>query len=214
MSNRVYLCCTNFSELPTGNQWEEFFQVSGIEYEAKACIPIFWMCLFSTSDIKIVPINHNGFDDDSRPYAYLSCLRTDGVSRLKYLAPMMEKSLGQDRFALYSEWISRIECEPFTNILVRTEELDWMGAEGELESTLRKAMKHLEQATSRGEMRMSNAMNDIAGLWHEEILSECESFELVGSANTKESWPPRFTPEPVTLHPLEKRTWWMFWKKE
>jgi uncharacterized RDD family membrane protein YckC len=197
MSNRVYLSCTNFSEFPTARQTDEFFRVSGTEYEAKACIPIFWMCLFSSPDIKIVPANHDGFDDDSRPYAYLLCSKSNGLALLKSRAPMMEKALGPDRFTLYSEWMSRIDDEPFENILVRTAELDWMGQEGELEQMLRKAFKHFQQVDTEGLMRMSNAMNDVAGIWQGEALNECESFELVGSANLKESWPHRFTPIPV-----------------
>lgn len=214
MSNRVYLYCTNFQSLPKPDERETFFKQSGVEYEANACIPIFWLCMFSAADVRIVPTDHNGFDDDWRPYAYLFCSRKLGIERLHTRAPMMKDALGDLRFSLYTEWLARMENEPYENILVRTEELDWMGEDGELEKTLRKAMQHLEKVCAEGSMKMSNAMNDIAGLWSQEILNECESSELVGSANTSPSWPLPFVPRPIrsTDTPHEKKPWWAFWR--
>lgn len=212
MSNRVYLCCTDFPDLPAESQLEDFFRVSGIEYEAKACVPLFWMFLFSGADVRILPANHNGFDDDSHPYAYLFCSRLTGLERLRSRAEMLERALGSERYALYLEWITRLESENFQNILVRTEELDWMGEEGELEKTLRKAYKHLEDVRQQEGFRMSNAMNDIAGLWQNEVLSECEAYELVGSANSAQRWPPRFVEQPVIAPPPVKKSKWLFWK--
>jgi hypothetical protein len=212
MSNRVYLCCTVFSDLPNESQFEDFFKVSGTEYEAKACIPLFWMCLFSSTDIRVLPADHNGFDGDSRPYAYLFCSRSAGIEKLKSRSEILKDVLGTNRHALYLEWIARLEAEVFQNILVRTEELDWMGAEGELEETLRKAYKHFEDPRQREEFRMSNAMNDIAGLWHDEVLSECEAYELVGGANSAHQWPPRFVAQPVVQPSPVKKSKWLFWK--
>lgn len=213
MSNRIYLYCTNFQSLPKPDEWENFFRQSGIEYEAKASIPIFWLCLFSSSNIRMVQPNHNGFDDDWRSYPYLMCSRKSGLDRLKERAPMMQKALGELRFALYTEWLQRIEHEPYENILVRTEELDWLGNEGELEGSLRKALKHLEQVCAEGSMRMSNAMNDISGLWSDEVLNECESSELVGISNESNSWPQRFEPLPIRMQDVPKKhPWWAFWR--
>lgn len=214
MSNRVYLSCTGFQSLPKPDQWEAFFKQSGVEYEANACIPIFWLCLFSAADVRIVPSDHNGFDDDWHPYAYLMGNREAGIERLRARAPMMKAALGELRFSLYSEWLSRMETETYENILVRTEELDWMGEDGELETTLRKAMQHLEKVSAEGSMRMSHAMNDIAGLWSQEVLNKCESYELVGAANTTPRWPLPFVPRPESTPPviLERKPWWAFWR--
>lgn len=210
MSNRVYLYCTSFSTMPDAPQYEDFFRKSGTEYEAKSCIPLFWLSLFSSADIKILATDGNGFDDDSRPFPYLLCARRDGVERLRLRARMLEAALGPVRYALYQEWILRIEVEPFDNILVRTEELDWMESEGWLEKSLSKALQHLELVEAQGEMRMSNAMNDIAGLWDEEALSERESFELVGRANSKESWPLPLAERASHIEPAAKTPWWNF----
>lgn len=212
MSNYVYLYCTDFPDMPKEFQVEDFLRNSGIEYEAKACIPLFWMCLFSSADIRILPANHNGFDDDSRPYAYLFCSRLTGIKNLINRSEMLKKVLGAERHALYIEWIARLESENLQNILARTEQLDWMGEEGELEETLRKAYRHLEDSRQNEGFRMSNAMNDIAGLWENEVLSECEAFELVGSANDAQRWPQRFVEQLVTQLPPMKKSRWRFWK--
>ena len=212
MSNRVYLYCTDFNGMPKANQWDDFFRSSGIEYEATGCIPIYWLCLFEPDDIKVLPTNYNGFDDDERAYPYLQCKRSEGVLRLRERAQYVEKAVGENRFTLYQEWIERVESEQLENIIVRTEQLDWMCGEGELERDLRKAFKHMKQTLKEGELRMSNAMNDIAGLWSGEILAECESYELVGTSNTKDSWPKRYTPpySPPAAAKIQNK-WWKFW---
>ncbi|WP_343586722.1 hypothetical protein [Herbaspirillum sp.] len=212
MSNRVYLYCTDFPGMPAESQSEDFFKASGTEYEAKACVPLFWMCLFSSSDIKLLPADHNGFDDDSRPYAYLFCSKAAGIERLTRRSEMLKDALGPDRHALYLAWIERLKSEPFQNVLVKTEEIDWMGQEGELEGTLRKAYKHFEAARQQEGFQMSNAMNDIAGLWEDETLNTCESYELVGVANTAQQWPPRFSKQPERHPAPPKKSKWLFWK--
>lgn len=213
MSNRVYLYCTNFPGLPEDSQFGDFFRASGIEYEAEACIPLFWMCLFSANNIRIAPASQQGqgHGDPGRPYAYLFSPKAEAVSRLKSLAALLQTALGRERFAVYAEWVSRIESEPFDNVLVRTEALDQMGDEGELERNLRKAYRHLADVHAMGLFRMSDAMDDIAGLWAGEVLSECEGIELAGSANSQLAWPPRFMPERVP-EAAEKSSW-RFWKK-
>src|SRR5450830_860719 len=209
MANRVYLCCTDFQNFPSESQFDNFFQASGTEYEANWAIPLFWLCLFSSADIRILPADHNRsdvdngheeeeldddeFDDESRAYAYLFCSRSDGIQRLKQRAVMLEKALGDEHYALYGEWIARLEAETFHNILVRTEELDAMGSEGELEEQLREALKYL-------------------GGDHQQ-----EGFRVVGSANGPQRWPPLLAtkpdiPSPQKSLPLQKKSKWLFWK--
>lgn len=124
----------------------------------------------------------------------------------------MEAALGVIRYGLYRDWQNRIEAELYPNVLVRTEELDWMGKEGELEETLRKAMRHLAQVTRAGEMRMSNAMNDIAGLWSQETIDECESIELAGTC-LRSNWPPAISPPVTRALAPERKPWWKFWSR-
>lgn len=113
---------------------------------------------------------------------------------------------------LLNDWIQHIEAEPYRYILVRTEELDWMCSEGELEERLHNAFKHFDQLDIDGEWRLSNTIRDLAVLWNGEALNECESFALVGSANGKERWPPRYTPLPD--HPPKRPMlpWWAIWR--
>lgn len=239
MSCRVYLCCTDFAAMPSEQEWDRFFSVSGIEYEANARVPLFWLCLFTSSDIKIVPGSENYvpgpsdddaidedfdeenrdllYDDESyRPYAYLSCLRTAGIDQLKCRSEMMRAALGPERHALYLEWIARLEAEPFQYILVRTEELDGMGDDGELEDLLRRAIGDLELATQTKAFMMSSDMNNLVGLSEDRLLSECESCELVGGANSVAEWPLRLSPreevkEASVVVPVKKSKW-MFWR--
>lgn len=216
MSNRVYLSCTDFLEFPLEDQFEEFFRLSGIEYEANSRIPIFWLCLFSPGDVKIALADHGEFEDGgAQSYAYLSCPKSDGLERLKFCAPILEKVLGDERVALYQEWVARVENEPFKNVLVRTEELDGMCEEGEFEHTLRQALVDLEQVRVQGEIQISAAMADIAGLSSESLLSEYESFVLVGAANASLRWPYRLIPEPIVeqapLPTPPEKPWWKFW---
>lgn len=240
MSCRVYLCCTDFAAMPSEQEWDRFFSVSGIEYEANTRIPLFWLCLFISSDIKIVPGSENYvsdsgdddaidedfdegnrhflYDDESyRPYAYLSCLRTVGIDQLKRRSEMMRSALGAERHALYLEWIARLEAEPFQYILVRTEELDGMGDDGELEDLLRRAIEDLELATQTRTFVMSSDMNNLVGLSEDRLVSECESYELVGGANSAVKWPLRLSSREVAKEvPLVapvKKSKWMFWRR-
>ena len=210
MPNRVYLTCTSFTSMPNETQQGEFRRASGAEYEAKACVPIYWLCLFSAKDIHVLPADHDGFDQDERPYAYLLCQKESGLARLKSRAELVRESVGPDRFGLYLQWIERLESEPFANVIVRTEELDWMGKEGQLERDLRKALIHLEATEEHGILRMSKAMTDIVGLWENEALSDCESFELVGNASAGDAWPSKFVPPASKAVPVprKKKSWW------
>lgn len=233
MANRVYLCCTDFEGFPTESQFDDFFQVSGVEYEANYAIPLFWLCLFSSADIRILPADHNRsdvgdgdedgelheneFDDESRSFAYLFCSRSAGIERLKRRAGMLEKALGAERYALYNEWIARLEAETFHHILVRTEELDGMGAEGELEEQLRNALEHLDSDHQQDSFRMSAATSNIAGLREDEDLARCEGYALVGSANGSLRWPTLLTVKPdmpssPSSSPPPKKSKWLFWK--
>lgn len=140
MSCRVYLYCTDFEGMPSDDAADLFFDVSGTEYEANAGIPLFWLCLFTGTDIKIAPGSENyvadadgdaideDFDEASlstqdgedgyRPYAFISCLKADGIDRLKQRSEILLASLGAERHRLYLEWIARMEAEPFRNILM------------------------------------------------------------------------------------------------
>ncbi|MFJ3055953.1 hypothetical protein [Herbaspirillum sp. NPDC087042] len=240
MSSRVYLCCTDFSGMPSDQESDSFFSVSGTEYEANTRIPLFWLCLFVGSDIKIVPggksyvpessdeeaidedfdeeNHHLLYDDESyRPYAYLSCLRTEGIDQLKRRSEMMLAALGAECHALYLEWIVRLEAEPFQYILIRTEELDGMGDDGELEGLLRRSIGDLERATQTKALLMSSDINNLVGLSEDSVLSKCEAYELVGSANSALQWPSRSlskelaAAEPNVAPP--KKSKWMFWKR-
>lgn len=225
MSNSVYLYCTDFSELPTESQFEYFFKMSGTEYEAISAIPLFWLCLFSDADVRIFSSNGE-FDlpegepgDNFRPYAYLCCSKTMGIERLKNRESIMCLALGEKRFSLYEEWISRLEAEPFKNIMVRTEELDWMGEEGELEEQLRQAFKDLDNCYYQEKLFFTVAMTNIMGLWERANPKELDAYLLVGTANDAQGWPPQLMIDPVTPTPesmlptSEKKSKWFFWKK-
>lgn len=237
MANRVYLCCTDFSDFPTESQFDKFFKVSGIEYEANYAIPLFWLCLFSSADIRILPTDHNRSDvdnegedgeqhdddfdgesdDDSRPYAYLFCSRSTGIERLRRRAEMLEKALGTERYALYGEWIARLEAETFHHILVRTTELDGMGSEGELEEQLRQALEYLDSDHQQEGFRMIGATSNIAGLRENEDLTRCEAYTLTGSVGGPQRWPPLLTTKPTipasqSASLPRKKSKWLFWK--
>ncbi len=109
MTNRVYLCCTNFAAMPSENQWDEFLKMSGVEYEAKACIPIFWLCLFCKESINLHAGDRDGIDADARPYAYLISDKGDAIARIRLRSSMMARALGRLRATLLEEWIQRLE---------------------------------------------------------------------------------------------------------
>ncbi len=88
-----------------------------------------------------------------------------------------------------------------------------MCKEGELELLLTKAFNHFDQIDADEEMRISNSMRDLAGLWSQEALHECDSFELVGASHGMDPWPPSFSPKPKAVPNLQKRPWWAFWGK-
>lgn len=239
MSCRVYLYCTNFEGMPLDAEADQFFAISGTEYEANAGIPLFWMCLFTGIDIKIAPGSENYApdsdddaidedfdeaslsaleDDDSyRPYAYISCQKAVGIDHLKQRSEILRAAIGADRHQLYVEWIARIEAEPFRNILVKTEEIDGMGSDGELEILLRSAIRDLEAAIRTGVLATSREMINMMGLSEGSVLSECESSELAGWANAAQRWPQCLPPAPTEQEGVSiravKKSKWMFWKR-
>src|SRR5471032_1627006 len=77
MSNRVYLCCTDFSTPPAEGDWHAFGERSGTEYEAAYCIPLYWLCLFGAEDIRLARTQAEE-DAEARDYAYLVCERQAG----------------------------------------------------------------------------------------------------------------------------------------
>ncbi|MBS4679879.1 hypothetical protein, partial [Klebsiella pneumoniae] len=202
-------------------------------------IPLFWLCLFTGTDIKIAPGSENyvadadgdaideDFDEASlstqdgedgyRPYAFISCLKADGIDRLKQRSEILLASLGAERHRLYLEWIARMEAEPFRNILIKTEEIDGMGSDGELEALLRCAMRDLEAAMQSGVLVPSSELNNMMGLQEGSVLSECESFELAGCANSTQQWPQRLSAtqreQADVLVPQIKKPKWMFWRR-
>ena len=95
-------------------------------------------------------------DDDSyRPYAYISCQKAVGIDHLNQRSEVLRAAIGADRHQLYVEWIARIEAEPFRNILVKTEEIDGMGSDGELEILLRSAIRDLDATIRTGVLATS-----------------------------------------------------------
>ncbi len=235
MSNRVYLHCTDASVLPASDEaWEKFFARSGIEYEASARIPLFWLLLFASPDLRVAEVANEdepgadeacGEDDEDgfgpHRYAYLHCARADGAARLRARAPWVTRSLDPDQVSLYEAWAARIAAEPYEHIIVRTEELDMMSDEGQLEAHLREALRHLEQADVDGRLQMTSAIGEITGLWSDDVPAY-EAFELVGGANATPAWPdplPARDPSPAVV--VVPRTpglaqapkpWWAFWR--
>jgi hypothetical protein len=207
MSNRTYLTCTNFDQMPSGSNWNDFFSQSGNEYEAKACIPIFWLLIFDLNSLKIFTNSHLSDDVDFRPYPYLICDKKSGVNRLKSKIQSMKVTLGNDRFQLYAEWIAKIEAEPHKNIIVRTEELDWMCSEGDLEKEILIAIKKINLIRADEIFVVNSSITNVTGLWNEDLLNECESYELVG-IDLKNNWPQRYK-QPYIHQEIKKN----FWKK-
>lgn len=231
MANRVYLHCTNFQTLPKPEEWDSFFEQSGVEYEAPARIPVFWLSLFASADVKLAEVDYGDADfeeecadedsDEPRRYAYLICDRVSGVEQLRARAKMLEAALDDEQFALYEDWMARIASEPYRNVLVRTEELDCMDEEGQFEARLRAALQLLEEGGVDGVLQMNEAIRDITGIWSDD-LHEYDSFELVGSANSIPDWPEplvrRHRLPTVTVAPRGRsvapstKPWWAFWR--
>lgn len=213
MGNRIYLYCTDFDHVPNDTEWEHFFTVSGTEYEAQGHLPFLWLALFDETSVKIDPGNRNGFYEDERAYAYLIDRKEKCVSRMKRLYALVSDQQECDVVRKMAEWIERIQSEPRKNVIVRTEELDWMGEEGALEQELRKALRHLDEALSRSEVRFSNAIRALCGLSEiDELLSSKPSW-LLGGANGSTQWPETQTPEFSSPQPTskKKKTWWQLW---
>ena len=118
----------------------------------------------------------------------------------------MRIKLGEKRFALFEEWISRLECESQENILVRTEELDWLCGDGELAKNMAIALKQVNSISSEQGFCVGAITANLAGLWNGELLDECESYELVGS-HLKEDWPQRYE-QPYIATPAIKLKFW------
>lgn len=231
MSNRVYLHCTNFQALPKPEEWDSLFEQSGIEYEAPARIPVFWLFLFVSSDVQLAEVDYGDADfeeecadedgEEPRRYAYLICDRVSGIERLRTRAHLIKAALDEEQFKLYEDWTARIASEPYRNILVRTEELDCMGEEGQLEARLRVALQLLEEVGVDGALQMNEAMRDITGIWSDD-LHEYDSIELVGAANSIPKWPEplvrRHSLPTVTVASragsaaLLTKPWWAFWR--
>lgn len=214
MGNRVYLNCTAYDKMPNKAEWDDFFARSGTEYETQGLLPYFWLCLFDRSSIKIDPADRNGFEDDDRPYAYLIGKRIECVERLRRVAALIDREPASPIHAALAEWLTRLASSPHENIIVRTEELDWMGEEGALEKEIAKALRHHEKCLAQGQLALSQAICYICGLSHDDTLLECEPAWLFGNANDGTSWPSRPSTTTQAAKPAVKgneRPWWKLW---
>ncbi len=213
MGNRIYLYCTNVDCMPRESEWDHFFANSGTEYEAQGHLPLLWLALFDEASIRINPANRNGFSDDERAYAYLLDSKDGCIARMRTVYNMVSAQHGNIIVRHVAEWIERLASEPYMNIFVRTEELDWMGKEGDLAIELRKALQHWRESLSRSEVRLSNAIRDLCGLSEIDELLNCEPRWVLGGANGPNSWPEAQTIEsPVKLSSNRSgRPWWKFW---
>ncbi len=133
---------------------------------------------------------------------------------------MLRPVLGEERHALYEDWIARLEAEPRRNIVVNTEELDGMSDDGQLEQQLRAAYQELAVMDQRQAWQMSPLLHDLTGLYEEQAISEVASWTLAGSANDATRWPPELTqpqqselPAGATAALPAPSPWWMFWKR-
>lgn len=215
MSNRVYLCCTHFSSPPQGGDWSAFAEESGTEYEAAYCIPLFWLCLFAPHDVQLAP-GQEDLLDTPRDYAFLTCPRNDGLARLAQRSAAMRHALGPERHALYQEWAARIARESYSHVLVRTEELDMMDEEGQLQHDMLAALAELDAAGASGALVIGPVLASLAGMPYPAELQRYDARVLTGTAISAEGWPPAM-PQPGP--PLEQddaappaaRSWWKFW---
>lgn len=214
MGNRVYLYCTAYDRMPNKAEWSDFFTRSGTEYETQGLLPYFWLCLFDTTCIKIDPADRNGFEDDDRAYAYLLGKRMACVERLRKIAALIGGEPSSSLHLRLTEWIARLASSPYENIIVRTEELDWMGEEGALEKEITKALRHHEKCLAQGQLGLSQAIRYICGLGHNDELLECEPAWLFGNANDGTSWPSVPMATTQAAKPIAEgvtRSWWKLW---
>lgn len=218
MSNRVYLCCTHFSTPPQETDWPAFGDESGTEYEAAYCIPLFWLCLFAPQDVHLAP-GHEDMLETPRDYAFLACPRDDGLARLKARSAVLRRALGEERHGLYLEWQARIARESYSHVLVRTEELDMMDEEGQLQQDLLAALFELDTACANGALVIGPVLASLAGFPYPAEPRRYNSHVLAGTAISAEGWPPALPePEPriepngaEVVEVLEVRPWWKFW---
>lgn len=210
MGNRIYLCCTSFESMPGDNQWDAFFKNSGAEYEAAGHLPFLWLALFDEACIRINPADRNGFSDDERAYAYLVGRRSDCLQRIQRVRDITVRQPNTPASLVLDEWIDRLSQESHPFIMVRTEELDWMGQEGDLAAELRKGLGHLQESLARAELKFSNTIRYVCGLSELDEFHACEPAWLVGWANGSVEWPRKAAPE-MTMTPMPRKVWWKFW---
>lgn len=185
MGNRVYLSFTNFDHYPSDPERESFSDEPGAEYEARACIPLFWLCLFDTQSI--VP----RFSGNRRFPGLLTGKGTALLTARRRLA-ILEPQLGPARVELYEQWLELVRTQPQSHLVVATLELDWMDAEGALESALRRAFDVLDgPVVDSVGITTDWRVAGLVGLTQHRSLNECESFELVSADG---EWPKPFAP--------------------
>lgn len=219
MSNRVYLCCTDFSTPPAEGDWHAFAANSGMEYEAAYCIPLYWLCLFAPEDLRLAHADGEEEGEQGRDYAFLVCERQAGLARLHARGAALQGPLGAERHALYLEWMARIGQEKFSHLLVRTEELDAMDEEGQFQQELRAALSDLDAACKAametGALDISPALANLAGFPNPPELQHYDAFVLAGAANSNPRWPAPFASvqQPAATPAAERPSapWWKFW---
>ena len=216
MTNRVYLCCTNFSTPPQETDWPAFGDESGMEYETAYCVPLFWLCLFGPQDVHLAP-GDEGVFDIARDYAYLAFPRDEGLARLRQRSAMMRRAVGDERHALYLEWEARIAREHYSHVLVRTTELDMMEEEGRLQHDMLAALADLDAACASGTLEITPVLANLIGMPYPAEPQRYNSHVLAGTAISAEGWPPAL-PEPEPRLEVngadvvvEARPWWKFW---
>jgi hypothetical protein len=193
--------------MPLKSEGSDFFASVGVEYEANARIPIYWLFLFGQKNIVITNPDDINSDPDARPYAYLISDLPTALVRLKDRQRLVESLRDSVRMDLFLDWTSRLRAENFTHVIVKTEELSWFGEE-ELTRNLNMSLALLDRPATASALYNSDEFQELTGFLGTEKFCEMDSEEIVGRGG---NWP---LPLGVPKYYIElpKKKWWHFWR--
>ncbi|MGK6319619.1 hypothetical protein [Sphingomonas sp. DT-204] len=137
MSHTVFLNASSQARMPNGHagEWQRFWDSEGEELEARYGIPIFWWCLFGSSDLKSARlIDDEDIGPDARDelhdeigedatYPYLVTSQKMGLQRLDQRRAHILAAIGNEHAAAYDAFGRLIERHFAPFILLRTSDL-------------------------------------------------------------------------------------------
>ena len=183
-----------FNDPPTHTQEEQIYT-----YEAAYTIPLFWLCLFNSSDIYdpdlVYEADSNNQDtgvvdaaaaqpdegsDEQEDYSYLYTTTDQALQNGQQRRDLLVQALSEEQIELYDAFITKIEDFPENYVVVNYEDLAAMSDAGDFSANIRQCLSIIANESPQ-QWTQYFAFSDVTGLDQGSDLQDAGNFTLTGS---------------------------------